>query len=933
MNPKRYQEVKKVFLAACELDAPQVAEFLDRQCAEDPELRKEVETLLRHHEPTTLNSKLPETGPAETAPLVPTQSFSTPPPPARKTDHFPSGKTIAGRYRILGPLGRGGMGEVYRADDLKLDQTVALKFLSRGRIDDPTWLALFHNEVRLARKVTHPNVNRIYDIGEADGEPFFSMEYVDGEDLASLLRRIGRLATDKAVQIARQLCAGLGAAHDQGVLHRDLKPANIMIDGHGQVRITDFGIASLATEPGKTSRLAGTPAFMAPELFQGVEPSVRSDLYSLGIVLYELVTGKEPFGGVAGNRTDRPATPTSPSAFSSDVDPALERVILRCLDRDPSRRPESTYAIAAALPGGDPLAAALAAGETPSPSMVAAADAGAGFSPKMAAACLAIGLIGLIAVVLLANITFFLPQAGLDKNMPPAVLAHEAEKIIDRLGHDTTMKGRSQGFTIDRGYLDYMASSTEPRPDWDRLSTARPPAVFFWYRQGDRRLIPPAPFGEPALMRKLPAEPGMNTVRLDGKGRLLRFTATPIRSGFTKTPAEKPDWSVPFDMAGLDLGKFLEIDPVRKPPGFADEVIAWKGVYPESPELAIRVEGSATGGRVDSFEVIPPWRSGPEPSANVEESSVTPSRTFVVRSLFYITALLGGSLLAWRNLRLGRGDLRGAKRLACFVLVLALLDWLLGKRHVAVFVEEVAASYLWVARATFAAAATWICYVAMEPYIRRLWPQAMISWSRLLKGRFRDPLVGRDLLFGATVGILLTLVSQIDVLLPTWLGLPEVSPKLPGPGYDLGVLLGMRYKLGTVVGLLLTSIGFGLICLLLMLLVRVAVRVQWVAEVTFCLLLTAAFSTVSSYDTFLPWITNAMIAAGILFTLTRVGLVAAMGALFTRSMIVTSPITSDITAWYAPAGSFAIAVVALLLAAAFFTTLAGRPLFSSRLIP
>ena len=122
----------------------------------------------------------------------------------------------------------------------------------------------YRSEVRLARKVTHPNVLRVYDISEAEGEVFISMEYVDGEDLASLLRRVGRLTGDKAIQVARQLCAGLGAAHDQGVLHRDLKPANIMIDGRGQVRIADFGIAALARQADESRVLAGTPAFMAP---------------------------------------------------------------------------------------------------------------------------------------------------------------------------------------------------------------------------------------------------------------------------------------------------------------------------------------------------------------------------------------------------------------------------------------------------------------------------------------------------------------------------------------------------------------------------------------------------------------------------------------------------------------------------------------------
>src|SRR5437868_4400624 len=161
---------------------------------------------------------------------------------------FLPGTLVADRYRILGLLGRGGMGEVYRATDLRLSQQVALKFLPESTASDPDMLARFHSEVRIARQVSHPNVCRVYDIGEIDGQPYLSMEYVDGENLSALLRRIGRLPNDTAIEMARKLCAGLAAAHDKGVLHRDLKPANIMIDGRGQVLVTDFGLAAIASQ-------------------------------------------------------------------------------------------------------------------------------------------------------------------------------------------------------------------------------------------------------------------------------------------------------------------------------------------------------------------------------------------------------------------------------------------------------------------------------------------------------------------------------------------------------------------------------------------------------------------------------------------------------------------------------------------------------------
>src|SRR5204862_2589902 len=187
---------------------------------------------------------------------------------------------------------KGGLGEVYRADDLTLDQPVALKFLPDGVAVSDARLAQFHNELRVARQVSHKNVCRLYDLGDADGRRFLTMEYVDGEDLAASLRRFGRMPPDKALQIARQLCAGVAAAHEKGVLHRDLKPANVMLDGAGDVRIADFGIA---TAGGANMELAGTPQYMAPELLAGKAASVKSDLYALGLILFEVFTGKRAY--------------------------------------------------------------------------------------------------------------------------------------------------------------------------------------------------------------------------------------------------------------------------------------------------------------------------------------------------------------------------------------------------------------------------------------------------------------------------------------------------------------------------------------------------------------------------------------------------------------------------------------------------------------
>jgi len=315
--------------------------------------------------------------PHSTAAITP----ATPPP------RFVPGALFADRYRIVALLGRGGMGEVYRADDLRLGQAVALKFLPEALADDAGRLDRLYNEVRTARQIAHPAVCRVYDINEAEGQHFLSMEFVDGEDLASLLRRIGRLPQDKAIEIARQVCAGLGAAHERGVLHRDLKPENVMLDGRGKARITDFGLAGLATSIQGEDIRSGTPAYMSPEQLAGREVTTSSDVYALGLVLYEVFTGKKPFAGrtlAEITRQHNEGTPVNPSQIVGDLDPAVERAILHCLEPDARRRPQSAFAVAAALPGGDPLAAALAAGETPSPELVAASGALEGVSPAVA---------------------------------------------------------------------------------------------------------------------------------------------------------------------------------------------------------------------------------------------------------------------------------------------------------------------------------------------------------------------------------------------------------------------------------------------------------------------------------------------------------------------------------------------------------------------
>jgi tetratricopeptide (TPR) repeat protein len=326
--PSLHDRAKDVFLAALECPASDRPAFVADACAGDERLRREVESLLEFHEEERRHSG--GTGSVGGADAD------------EETDPFVPGHVFAGRYRMITRIGRGGMGDVWRADDLVLETPVALKLLfSAG----PEARQRILNEVRLARRITHPAVCRVFDVGEAEGRVFFSMELVHGEDLATLLKRAGRLPSEKVVEIGHQLSAGLHAAHLQRVLHRDLKPGNVLMDENGHVRITDFGIAVTRTE-GVRHTLVGTPAYMAPEqLRPDGELSERTDIYALGVLLYELVVGQHPFKGSRSS-----TAPPRPSELVADVNPRLERVIMQALSLDPRERPSSADAVAARLP-------------------------------------------------------------------------------------------------------------------------------------------------------------------------------------------------------------------------------------------------------------------------------------------------------------------------------------------------------------------------------------------------------------------------------------------------------------------------------------------------------------------------------------------------------------------------------------------------------
>jgi serine/threonine protein kinase len=848
---------------------------------------------------------------------------------------FLPGRLLASRYRIIALLGRGGMGEVYRADDLTLGQPVALKFLPDEAARDQGLLERFKNEVRIARRVSHPNVCRVYDVGEVEGHTFFTMEYVDGEDLASLLRRIGRLPEDKALDIARQLCAGLSAAHTKGVLHRDLKPANIMLDGRGQVVITDFGLAGVADQITGNDVRSGTPAYMAPEQLSGKEVSTRSDIYSLGLVLYEVFTGKRAFSAESV-RTQGDRTPSRPSSVVKDLNPVIERVILRCLEEEPAARPATVLSVAAAMPGGDPLAAALAAGETPSPQLVAASGETSGLRPRPAVACLT-------AVLLALGMISFLGvhYSGLEKmhlELTPEVLNQKAREVIARLGYPERPVDSAYGLDYDSDFEGSVEKSDKPHPDWNAVLAGRPSLLRFWYRQSPQYMLAQGYqdqlLNPGIVVRDDPPSvlSGMINVELDGQGNLIRFQAIPPQKEDSSQAATAFDWNILFAAAGLDPAKFQKTAPEWNSLASSDSRAAWTGTLPGLAR-PIQVEAASLRGKPVFFSLIGDWTK-PDRMKHPEDSAGKKAGQAIEITLL-IFSLMAALYLARKNHRQGRADREGALRLGVIMFALEMALWLC-RGHLVPSSDTFGLLVLAISTGLFVSGTTWLLYLALEPWVRKRWPQALISWSRLLSGQIRDPLVGRDILFGAMLGVTWILIFQIRSIPLIHMGAP------PGLG-NSEYLMGGRSALGlwlaqipiSIMGtlqffflLLGLKVLFGFLSSLLGL--KLVRSTDWLAAIAFVAIFALPRGLTSSYlPVELP--TEILVYAIAVIIVFRFGLVPLACAIFTVNMLANVPFTVDTSAWYMPTSTLALLSVAVLAGWGFYHSLGGENIWHPEL--
>lgn len=841
------------------------------------------------------------------------------------SESLPPGTMLASRYRVVAKLGAGGMGAVYRADDLTLNQAVALKFLPPSVANDPVRIDRLRQEVRIGRDVSHPAVCRIYDIGEhqtPEGAlPFITMEYIDGEDLASLLRRIGALPKEKALQIVRQVCAGLGAAHERGVLHRDLKPANVMLDARGNARISDFGLAALGTRVSGHEAAAGTPLYMAPEQLRGEEASVRSDIYALGLLMYELMTGARPHEGETFEeiRLARTNVATSTERVLDDqtLDPLVSRVIARCLDPDPARRPQTALAVAAALPGGDPLAAALAAGETPSPDMVAESGGVGRLHPAIAFLLLAISLVIPVGGSMWASqyaVSRYQPL-----QTPPVVMEYKATEILRELGLNRSWAQTAHGYGRMDGYMKWALAQPDPEIAERALRETTPPYVFFWYR------ATPFPWAEPAdagfyrglVTASSPARgiEGEVYVSLDLEGRVRRLFVEPPDVTGAAEPESRADGDAILRMCGLEPAAMTPVEPRIRFATRAEQRLAWEGVWPERPEVAVRVEAGIADGRVSYIASLSPWEVESftsrvtAPLDTSAEPMTLQKRAFQIfgailgRALFVavLALIFAGAWISRRNILNGRGDTRAATRFAwCMGGTMLIARWFIAEDLAPRTRFDVLDILAW---AMLVALGSWSAYLAIEPIVRRRWPTTLVAWTRLMGGRPMDPLVGRSVLLGVFLGVVAWAGYRVAHLLPL--------------GDDVAARSTLSFGVNppwVEIGMIATAISvqsmMGLLFILILVAIRRATRRTWAAVA----LMTIVFflfdeSRAVGLGSSSGWGNAARIGLPIAWSLLvsmtltllyiRVGVLAAIAFIVTENIARQIPALSDWTAWQA----------------------------------
>jgi len=607
-------------------------------------------------------------------------------------------------------------------------------------------------------------------------------------------------------------------------------------------------------------------------------------------------------------------------------DPAVERVILKCLEKDPRLRPSSALQVASALPGGDPLAAALAAGETPSPEMVAAAGEEGAVRPAVAWSLLGAVLATGIFIIALARFSTDLALGPPSKS--PDSLADRARDLVRQFRYEEHPADSSWWFSREYDYLRYRALH-EPSPKRIReLEAGEPGPWSFFYRQSPRLLVPDKSYGFVSNQTGMvsaddpPNEiSGMVMVNLDTRGRLRAFRAVPPQIDRPGDSNARIDWGPLFREADLDPGHFASTQPKWVPPAPYDTRSEWEGSSARHPEVPLHVTAAGYRGKPIYFGIAGPWER--------PQRMGQPTRSFRSRiggAVFVIVVfslLLAGVVFARRNIRLGRGDRRGALQISTYVFAASMIAWLLRAHHVPDVRSEWSLLALELGEALLGVAFAWVSYIALEPYVRRRWPDLLISWNRLLAGRFGDPLVGRDVLVGALIGAAMAALIHVSNALPAWFDVPGMTPVPPSALLMRGASEAASFLVNQLGEMAFNALGI----MSFFFLSASILRKKWLAAVALGLLNIVLSLSGENLSIELPF--AILQAALLVFVVLRLGLVAVAVAGFISVLLQVSPITLDFSQWYAGHSLFALAIFAGIALYGFRTALGRRPVFGA----
>lgn len=602
-------------------------------------------------------------------------------------------------------------------------------------------------------------------------------------------------------------------------------------------------------------------------------------------------------------------------------------MIARCVEENLDARPPSIHAVIASLPGGDPLQAAIDAGETPSPAMVAAAGEPGDLQPAVAWSILIATILTLAAVAMLFANTFLFRMVPLPK--PPEALIERATAVLEQAGYPTAANDSAHFFSLDSDYLDSVLN--DPSPDrWKDVGRTRPGAIRFGYRQSPRTLLPSSDDGRVFLDDPPLTVPGMTHISLDTSGRLVAFVAVPPERADTPR-TQTPDWTPFFKLAGGDLEGLRPVESHWSSPVDNDEKFAWEGRFRGQPGVPIRIEAASHRGKPVLFAIVAPWET---PAGIAPPDRAGRTAIGLVGLMVTIVVLAAAAFIARRNLRRGRGDRKGALRLAAIGFLAVMVGYLFRMAHAPDVVSEWTLIVRALKTALYSGASLWLVYVAAEPYIRRRWPHTLIAWNRLIAGRLRDPMVGRDIAVGMFAGAMVMLLQVLMIHAPLLIGKPAFAPVA---GW-LSPLTGSHHLVFALFDSLLIGITRGAGTLFMLVIALAIVRKRWAAVGlvgVFMMVMNGpgALPIEDRVHTFaVPLIFGVVIAVIIMFVAVRFGLIALLTVHFMTGVMHAAPLTLDTSAWYFGRSAMVLVVLVALAAYGFHTALGQKPVFGTPLL-